>query len=121
MFGPRRRKFVGPILSRVTWHGGRGRQRSRWALIIALGAVEQLEGERAVRGGRPGPEGGRQQGGLCHFLPRGARGLGVPGVHVEAVRALRGARDGDRDQLAVLARDLAVVAANDRVQLDEPL
>src|SRR6188508_2654616 len=36
MSGPRRRKFVGPIVSRVTWHGGRGRQRSRWALIIAL-------------------------------------------------------------------------------------
>src|SRR5678815_5901414 len=38
MSGPRRRKFVGPIVSRVTWHGGRGRQRSRWALILALGA-----------------------------------------------------------------------------------
>src|SRR6185436_19575855 len=40
MSGPRRRKFVGPIVSRVTWHGGRGRQRSRWALIIALAAQE---------------------------------------------------------------------------------
>src|SRR5678815_508230 len=36
MSGPRRRKFVGPIVSRITWHGGRGRQRSRWALLIAL-------------------------------------------------------------------------------------
>src|SRR5258705_8283613 len=93
----------------------------RWALLIALRAVEQLEGEGAVRGGRPGPEGGRQQRGLRHFLPRGARGLGVPGVHVEAVRALRGARNGDCDQLTVLPRDLAVVAAHDRVQLDEAL
>ena len=36
MSGPRRRKFVGPLGSRVTWHAGRGRQRNRWALIIAL-------------------------------------------------------------------------------------
>ena len=36
MSGPRRRKFVDPIVSRVTWHGGRGRQRSSWALLIAL-------------------------------------------------------------------------------------
>ena len=28
MSGPRRRKFVGPIVSRVTWHGGRGRRTS---------------------------------------------------------------------------------------------
>src|SRR4029453_19680149 len=41
MSGPRRRKFVGPIVSRVTWHGGRGRQRSRWALIIALATRRQ--------------------------------------------------------------------------------
>ena len=56
MSGPRRRKFVGPLVSRVTWHGGRGRQRSRWALIIALGrriGFDRLE----VEGGgeeRPG-------------------------------------------------------------------
>jgi len=38
MSGPRRRKFVGPIVSRVTWHGGRGTPYlRRWALIIALG------------------------------------------------------------------------------------
>src|ERR1700675_2222486 len=37
MSGPRRRKFVGPIVSRVTWHGGRGTPYlRRWALIIAL-------------------------------------------------------------------------------------
>src|ERR1700692_2720851 len=42
MSGPRRRKFVGLIVSRVTWHGGRGRQRSRWALLIAL-ATRQLD------------------------------------------------------------------------------
>src|SRR6185503_5311926 len=36
MSGPRRRKFVGPLVSRVMWHGGRGRQRSRWAPIVAL-------------------------------------------------------------------------------------
>src|SRR6185295_10855519 len=44
MSGPRRRTFVGPIVSRVTWHGGRGRQRSRWALIIALVGPERDEG-----------------------------------------------------------------------------
>src|ERR1700682_5926918 len=47
MSGPRRRKFVGPNVSRVTWHGGRGRQRSRWALLIAL-EVDLLAGLRLV-------------------------------------------------------------------------
>src|SRR5678816_4428235 len=41
MSGPRRRKFVSPIGSRITWHGGRGRQRSRWALIIALAILDR--------------------------------------------------------------------------------
>src|SRR6266498_1329052 len=37
MSGSRRRKFVGPIVSRVTWHGGRGTPYlRRWALLIAL-------------------------------------------------------------------------------------
>ena len=37
MSGPRRRKFVGSIVSRATWHGGRGTPYlRRWALIIAL-------------------------------------------------------------------------------------
>src|SRR4030095_6508925 len=37
MSGPRRRRFVGPLVSRVTWHGGRGTPYlRRWALIIAL-------------------------------------------------------------------------------------
>src|SRR5580765_3543188 len=36
MSGPRRRKFVSSTVSRATWHAGRGRQRSRWALIIVL-------------------------------------------------------------------------------------
>src|ERR1700675_2184105 len=66
MSGPRRRKFGAPIVSRVTWHGGRGRQRSRWALIIALArGVPELDAsvepevvaepggeERANRSGR---------------------------------------------------------------------
>src|SRR5262249_59239846 len=51
----------------------------------------------------------------------GAGGVGVAGVHVEAVRALRRAGDGEGEQLAVLARDLAVVAADDGVELDEAL
>src|SRR6185295_4236565 len=43
MSGPRRRKFVGPNVSRVTWHGGRGTPYlRRWALIIAL-APRQLD------------------------------------------------------------------------------
>src|SRR6185295_18131671 len=44
MSGPRRRKFVGPLVSRVTWHGGRGSQRSRWALLIALVLVDHQLG-----------------------------------------------------------------------------
>src|SRR5258705_13283422 len=49
---PRRRKFVGPIVSRVTWHGGRGRQRSRWALLLALaprGEEDRGEGDEPSR------------------------------------------------------------------------
>src|SRR4029453_17182115 len=46
MSGPRRRKFVGPTVSRVTWHGGRGTPYlRRWALIIAL---VRVPGVRAV-------------------------------------------------------------------------
>src|SRR5882724_3480360 len=71
MSGPRRRKFVGPIVSRVTWHGGRGTPYlGRWALIIALA------GQRAERdglGGRP---------------------------HTEEARLGRGAPGGARDELA---------------------
>src|SRR5678815_1799495 len=43
MSGPRRRKFVGPVVSRVTWHGGRGTPYlRRWALIIALAPGAEL-------------------------------------------------------------------------------
>src|ERR1700692_4088896 len=56
MSGPRRRKFVGPIVSRVTWHGGRGTPYlRRWALIIALAEVEagvEETGQALARGGR---------------------------------------------------------------------
>src|ERR1700675_1029504 len=43
MSGPRRRKFVGSTISRAARHGGRGRQRSRWALLIALVAGHAVE------------------------------------------------------------------------------
>src|SRR5882672_4740950 len=46
MSRPRRRKFVGPIVWRVTWHGGRGTPYlRRWALIMALAR----EGEQRVK------------------------------------------------------------------------
>src|SRR6185295_4200428 len=50
------RKFVGSIVSRVAWHGGRGRQRSRWALLIALAEVGGRVGRvpRRRQRGRPG-------------------------------------------------------------------
>jgi hypothetical protein len=32
---------VGSTISRVAWHGGRRRQRSRWARIIALASVNR--------------------------------------------------------------------------------
>ena len=34
---PRRRKFVGAIVSRIAWHGGRGRQRI--SPLVALNLV----------------------------------------------------------------------------------
>src|SRR5712664_707650 len=53
MSGPRRRKFVGPIVSRVTWHGGRGTPYlRRWALLIALAAepgVPEVELGRGLK------------------------------------------------------------------------
>src|SRR5689334_23038471 len=86
-----------------------------------LGLVEELQREGAVGGGGPGAQRGRDQRGLRDLLARRARLLGVAGVDVEAVRALRGARHGQREQLAILPRDLAVVAPDDGVQLDETL
>src|SRR6267142_1613336 len=45
MSGPRRRQFVGPIVSRVTSHGGRGTPYlRRWALIIALAELRVAGG-----------------------------------------------------------------------------
>src|SRR5687767_4621912 len=68
MSGPRRRKFVGPIVSRVTWHGGRGTPYlRRWALIIALAkethadddAVQERDrGDRRLLARRQLPDGG---------------------------------------------------------------
>src|SRR6185295_9199829 len=109
------------------WSGTRPRSarpepaRSAAVRPARSGLVEQLEGERAVGGGGAGPQRGGEHGGLDDFLPGGARLLRVPGVHVETVRALRRARHRERDQLAVLARDLPVVAADDGIQLDEAL
>ena len=73
-------------------------------------------------GGRgAGPQRGGEQRGLDDLLPGGAGLLRVPGVHVEAVRALGRAGHRERDQLAVLARDLPVVAPDDGIQFDEAL
>src|SRR5687767_14303797 len=56
MSGPCRRKFVGSIVSRVTWHGWRGTPYlRRWALLIALTEVEAGVEEAVqalARGGR---------------------------------------------------------------------
>ena len=49
MSGPRRRTFVGPIVSRVTLRGGRGTPYlRRWALIIALAASWPDQGDAMV-------------------------------------------------------------------------
>ena len=52
MSGPRRRTFVGPTISRIAWHGGRGRQRSRWAffsiLPVASWHLEEAEQPKAL-------------------------------------------------------------------------
>ncbi len=64
MSGPRRRKFVRPIISPVTWHGGRGRQRSRWAFIgILLEDVEEGPGAQGARGEEAGGVEGRDRRG----------------------------------------------------------
>src|SRR5215468_10987160 len=85
------------------------------------GVVEKLHREGAVSDGSAGAERGGDERRLGDLLARRPRLLRVAGMDVEAVRALRGAGDGERDQLAILARDLAVVAPDDAVQLDEPL
>src|SRR5262245_40626111 len=85
------------------------------------GVVEETHAEADGSGGGAGAERGGDERRLGALLARRPRLLRVAGVNVEAVRALRGAGDGQRDQLPVLARDLAVVAPDDAVQLDEPL
>jgi hypothetical protein len=47
--------------------------------------------------------------------------LGVARVDIQAVRALGGAGDGEGDQLAILARNAAVVPPHDGIQLDKTL
>src|SRR6185436_8018874 len=54
MSGPRRPKFVGPIVSRVTWHGGRGTPYlRRWALLIALRPPHREEETHFLRRREP--------------------------------------------------------------------
>src|SRR5262249_7543048 len=68
-----------------------------------------------------GPQGRGDHRRLRDLLAAGPGLLRVPRVDVEAVRALRGARDGQRDQLPILLRDRAVLAPDDGVELDEAL
>src|ERR1700730_18118495 len=74
-----------------------------------------------MRHRRARAQGGAQERRLRDLLARGARLLRVAGVDVETVRTLGGAGHRERDQLAILARELAVVPPDDAVELDEPL
>src|SRR6202047_1463848 len=100
---------------------GNARPRRRRDARARLRLVEQLDRERPVRHRRARPQRRGQERGLRDLLAGGPRLLRVAGVHVEAVRALGGARHRQRDELAILPRDLAVVAADDRIQLHEAL
>src|SRR6266536_2492099 len=87
----------------------------------ALGPIEELECQGSVRDGRSRPQRGGEKRSFRDFLPGGSGLLGVPGMDIQAVRALRGTRDGEGDQLTILAGDFPVVPAHDGVELDEAL
>ena len=74
-----------------------------------------------MRHRRSRAQGGREEGGLRDLLPGGPGLLGVLRVDIQAVRALGGARHGEGDQLAILARNAAIIASHDGVELDEAL
>src|SRR5436190_18068520 len=86
-----------------------------------LRLVVELEGERPVRHRGAGAQRRRDERRLGDFFPRGACLLRVPRVDIEAIRALRRAGHRERDQLAILARNLTVVTPDDLVELDEAL
>src|SRR5436190_18406205 len=90
-------------------------------LTRALRLVVELEGERPVRHRGAGAQRRRDERRLGDFFPRGACLLRVPRVDIEAIRALRRAGHRERDQLAILARNLTVVTPDDLVELDEAL
>lgn len=58
-----------------------------------------------------------QHGGFDPFFPRGAGLLGDLRMHLNAMDALRSMRHGERNQFAILAWDLVVLAPNDGIQI----
>jgi len=68
-----------------------------------------------------GADGGGDHGGFGEFFARGTGLRGGLGVDIEAVGALGGERHGERNQLAVFARDLAVIAFAGVVEGEEGL
>src|SRR6185295_14567308 len=100
MSGPRRRKFVGSTISRVAWHGGRGRQRSRWALIIGLAGRDgaaaggAASGRAPERGAAPPAEEPNSRSSSEVFRQLGLGNRDEAGAHPDAVESLRTGVDG---------------------------
>ena len=84
------------------------------------GVFGELEREAAVREAAAGPDGGRDPRGLGQFGLGRAGADGLLGVPVDAVDALRRDPDGQRDELAVLERNLASLRRRTRRRRTRP-
>src|ERR1700675_623223 len=123
MSGPRRRKFVGPIVSRITWHGGRGTPYlRRWAVIIALarlegaGLVERHDGLNASAERRPAAGDARGLDGFQQLALRGPVLDGPAHVGDHALQPAAEGEDADDDHLAVLHRQLLALPGRERAE-----
>src|SRR6266508_5595314 len=104
MSGPRRRKFVRPIISRVTWHGGRGTPYlRRWVLIVALDPLDDFLAEDAVG---PNHEGDDHQDVRREVLGATAHvGIHIPGGDVLDNAHDEAADDGPRNGIEAAEDD----------------
>jgi hypothetical protein len=82
-----------------------------------LGFIVKLQRQGAMRGAAACAQCDRQHGGFDPFFPRGAGLLGGLRMHLNAIDALRSMGHGERDQFAIRAWDLAVLAPNDGIQI----
>jgi hypothetical protein len=79
--------------------------------------IVKLQRQGAMRDPAACAQCDRQHEGFGPFFPRGAALLGGLRMHLNAIDALRSVSHGDRDQFAILAWDLAVLAPNDGIQI----